>query len=45
MAGVGAGVDSGPSTDDGFGQTVMHRLENVERQEEKEGGIVDINFI
>ena len=24
-----------PSTDDDFGRTVMHRLENVERQEEK----------
>ena len=33
-----------PSTDNDFGRTVMHRSENIERQEEKESGVVEIKL-
>ena len=33
-----------PSTDDDFGRTVMHRLENVERQEHNESVSVQIKL-
>ena len=33
-----------PSTDKDFGRTVIHRLENIETQEEKESGSVEIKM-
>ena len=33
-----------PSADDAFGGTVMHLLENVESQEEKENGSAEIKL-
>ena len=33
-----------PSTDDDFGRRIMHRLKNVERQEEKESASVEIRL-
>ena len=33
-----------PSTYNDFGRTVMHRPENIERQEEKENGNVEIKL-
>ena len=33
-----------PSTDDNFGRKGMHRLENIERQEENESGSVELRL-
>ena len=33
-----------PSRDDDFGRAIMHRLENIERLEEKESGSVEMKL-